>query len=93
MEPIPENSSTITRGAHGRNATSVRTWRGVRENNNLEVPRIIEQTQSSYTPITDYVLTSPTSYNVPHAPALVNALDDIHRVLDAIRGYFECQEE
>nr|XP_009410153.1 PREDICTED: uncharacterized protein LOC103992242 [Musa acuminata subsp. malaccensis] len=31
--------------------------------------------------------------NAPHAPAPVNAQDDVHGVLNAIRGYFERQEE
>ncbi|THU66998.1 hypothetical protein C4D60_Mb05t20050 [Musa balbisiana] len=29
MEPIPDISSLVTRGAHGRNATGLRTRRGV----------------------------------------------------------------
>ena len=93
MEPILEISALVTWGAHGRNATGVRTRRGVQTNNNLEAPRIVEQTQSSRTPVINYGLASPTSQNAPHAPAPVNAQDDVHGVLNAIRGYFERQEE
>ena len=93
MEPIPEISGPVTRGAHGRKAIGLRTRRCVQTNNNLEAPRIVEQTQSSRTPVTNYGPASSTSQNAPHAPAPVNAQGDVHGVLNAIRGYFERQEE
>lgn len=44
MKPITKISGLITRGAYGRNAIGLRSRRDVQTNNNLEAPRIVEQT-------------------------------------------------
>lgn len=59
-------------------------------NHNLEVPSIINQTQFSYTSITNYVPASLIPQNAPCASTPINAYI---RNPNAIRNYFNYKKE